>query len=322
MLNTTIVDWSGRGDTGAVVSARNALPIAEAVAAERDGVSGLLAEYGAVLFRGFDVEDANEFSNTVDQLGWRPMDYVYRSTPRSAVARNVHTATEFPANLSIPMHSENAFQRDWPMHLAFCCLQPALIGGHTPLASLDKVSHVLGETLMDEFEARRVKYVRHYQPYVDLSWETVFQTNNRDTLAAYCRANHIEHTWLANGTLRTSQVCQGTMIHPERGARVFFNQAHLFHVTSQGTDAAEAMIDLFGEEVPRNAFFGDGGEIHDVILDNIRKAFSGASFSFSWKQGDVLLIDNMRYAHGRQPFTGDRHVVVSLRDPYSAAHAR
>jgi alpha-ketoglutarate-dependent taurine dioxygenase len=36
-----------------------------------------------------------------------------------------------------------------------------------------------------------------------------------------------------------------------------------------------------------------------------------------WRQGDILLIDNMLTAHARNPFTGPRKVVVAMADPHT-----
>jgi Taurine catabolism dioxygenase TauD, TfdA family len=42
-----------------------------------------------------------------------------------------------------------------------------------------------------------------------------------------------------------------------------------------------------------------------------------------WRDGDLLLVDNVRTAHSREPFTGPREVLVGLADPVrlTAAHA-
>ena len=33
---------------------------------------------------------------------------------------------------------------------------------------------------------------------------------------------------------------------------------------------------------------------------------------FVWERGDVLLLDNMQFAHGRNRFSGSRKVVAAL----------
>ena len=34
-----------------------------------------------------------------------------------------------------------------------------------------------------------------------------------------------------------------------------------------------------------------------------------------WQAGDVMLVDNVRTAHSREPFEGPREVLVAMADP-------
>jgi alpha-ketoglutarate-dependent taurine dioxygenase len=274
-----------------------------------------LLEYGALLFRGFQVQEVSDFAQFVGVVSRDRVDYTYRSTPRTPVGERIFTATEYPATQEIPLHNENAYQREWPLKIAFCCLTPAASGGETPLAHMSRVSAQLGNELLDKFERRRVRYIRHYHSFVDLPWETVFQTRDRAEVARFCARHEIAHEWLDGEILRTVQVCQGVAYHPETRQRIFFNQAHLFHVSSLGQTQAKAMMGTFGAlRLPRHACYGDGQEISAEELLAIRSAFAKAQFQFSWQSGDVLLLDNMQYAHGRCPYKGTRRVVAALMD--------
>lgn len=303
-----------------LVTATDANPDLSALFAERaDEIKDELLERGALLFRGFAVDNVDKFSTVADRIGNARLNYTYRSTPRTSLGGNVFTATEFPQAQEIPLHCENAYQRDWPMLVAFCCLQPATFGGATPIASMRSATHAIGSSLMDEFEQRRVKYVRHYRPYVDLPWETVFQTDDKIEVAKFCDNAGIEHEWLDEETLRTGQICQGVATHPVTGEKLFFNQAHLFHVSSLGENTAQAMIEMFGaERLPRQAFFGDGADISPGVLQAVRNGLNRQAYDVVWEKGDVLLLDNMQFAHGRRTFSGPRKIAVTLSNPYSS----
>lgn len=292
--------------------------LAALIAGHKTAVEECLLEHGAVLFRGFDVASVEHFERVGDELSPRKLGYLYRSTPRSTVGKGVFTTTEYPPDQEIVLHCENAYQREWPLRVAFCCLVAPTDGGQTPIADMRRVQAAIGEELMDRFESRRVRYVRHYRPHIDIPWEVVFQTSDRAEVAAYCEAHGIEHEWLDANTLRTAQTNQGTARHPVTGERVFFNQAHLFHVSTLGAEVVTSLVNLFGRDrLPRNAYFGDGGEITLEDLERVRQAFAGASVDFAWRPGDVLLLDNMQVAHGRRPFSGPRRVVASLLDSYT-----
>lgn len=293
--------------------------LVEVLSAGREWEQSLL-ECGALLFRGFEVFDVAAFELAVEAFSPNRMAYVYRSTPRTTVGNRIFSATEYPSQLRIPLHSENAFQREWPLRIVFGCMLPASQGGETPLADVRKVTSRIQSQILDRFENRRVTYVRHYHEYVDLPWQTVFQVDNRRALSEFCLLNDIAHQWLDNDTLRTSQVAQGVATHPVTSDRLWFNQAHLFHISSIGASAARSLLDFYGaDRLPRQAYYGDGGEISKEDLDNVRQAFEAEMVVFRWETGDFLLLDNMLTAHGRAPFKGERSVIAALLEPYSPA---
>jgi alpha-ketoglutarate-dependent taurine dioxygenase len=292
-------------------------PLAAAIDAALPEIRRLLAQHGALLFRGFPVASAADFHGAVSALSDDHLKYEYRSTPRSEVTDRVVTSTSYPAALEIPLHNENSYHHQWPLTIAFCCLEPAAEGGETPIAPMRRVQAQIGTDLVDEFESRRVEYVRHYHEGVDLSWQSVFQTDSRDEVLRFCEANGIRAEWLDGKLLRTSGTVQGVARHPATGERVFFNQAHLFHVSSLGAAHAEALTAMYGRDrLPRHARFGDGGEIPEATLRHIGKAFRDNEIVFPWQRGDVMVLDNMAYAHGRRPFKGKRQVLAALMDTY------
>lgn len=287
------------------------------IVAERSSLKEKLIEHGAILFRNFSVTSAEDFDALVSQWSDDHLKYVYRSTPRSKVTEHVVTSTSYPANMEIPLHNENSYHNQWPMTVAFCCLEAASEGGQTPIASMRAVTADIGPGLMETFERRKVEYVRHYHKGVDLSWQTVFQTESREDVQAYCHGNHIACEWIHGDLLRTSSIAQGVANHPVTGEKIFFNQAHLFHVSSLGDDYSEVLISMYGmNRLPRHARFGDGGEIPDVDLRRVSDAFKKNEIAFNWQKGDVLFLDNMTYAHGRQSFKGNRKILAALMNTH------
>jgi alpha-ketoglutarate-dependent taurine dioxygenase len=278
-----------------------------------------LTEHGAVLFRDFHFDGEEEFQSIVTQLCDHTLSYVYRSTPRTQVGANVYTATEYPAHMSIPFHNETAYARDWPTRLIFYCVLPAEEGGETPIADTVKVTMRIPAEILDKFAKKRVMYVRNYGTGVDLDWPTVFQTSDKAEVEHYCTDHGIEFEWWGNGCLRTRQVCQAVASHPYTGKLIWFNQAHLFHVSSLDEKTRKSMLKIYKEsELPRNTYYGDGSPIEDTVLDQIRASYEAERVVFPWKANDVLVVDNMLVSHARNPFKGKRRVLVGMGDAYSA----
>jgi hypothetical protein len=67
-------------------------------------------------------------------------------------------------------------------------------------------------------------------------------------------------------------------------------------------------------DLPRHAYFGDGAPIPDEHMDAIRSAYEASTVRVPWEVDDLLLVDNMHVAHGRDPFTGSRKVLVGMSD--------
>jgi alpha-ketoglutarate-dependent taurine dioxygenase len=298
-----LIDWSGQ---------------------HREAVQQALTEHGAILFRGFEAEGQAEFEGVVDRLVGEKLDYVYRTTVRSQIGKGVYTATDYPPRLTIPFHNENAYQRDWPMHLAFFCAKPAEEGGETPIADTVKVTERIDRSIREEFDRRKVMYVRNYRPGVDIPWQTVFQTDNPKQLEAYCKQHDIQCEWKGKDWLQTRQICHAMATHPKTGQTVWFNQAHLFHSSNLDERTRQALLSLYGEEgLPRHAYYGDGKPIQVEALARVRDAFKAESMTFSWEVNDILMVDNMRVSHSRNPYKGTRKILVSMANPYSASkHAR
>ncbi|MER6626321.1 TauD/TfdA family dioxygenase, partial [Streptomyces sp. NPDC000931] len=166
----------------------------------------------------------------------------------------------------------------------------------------------------ERFERDGVLYVRNFVAGVDLSWQEVFQTEDRAQVEQYCEAHDIDFQWRDDGPeLTTKQRCQATVRHPGTGQPVWFNQAHLFHASALAADEQASLVDTFGaENLPRNAFYGDHSPIEPEVLDHIRDAYEQQKTAFAWQRGDIMLLDNLLFAHGRDPYEGTRKILVAM----------
>jgi len=283
----------------------------------REWLETQLLQHGGILFRNFQVGIA-EFEQLIQAISGDLLEYSYRSTPRTQVSGNIYTSTEYPAAQFIPLHNEMAYSRNWPMKIWFFCVQAAKQGGATPIADSRKVFDRIDPKIKQRFQQQQVMYVRNYGGNIDLPWQTVFQTADKSEVEKYCRQVGIEFAWGSDDRLRTRQVCQAIATHPKTGETVWFNQAHLFHISSLPPDVQQSLLTAFSEEdLPRNTYYGDGSPIENAVLDAIREIYQQESITFPWQDGDLLMLDNMLAAHGRKPFVGPRKVVVGMAEPFS-----
>lgn len=297
-----------------VLSPNGALSVGTCLAQVQARVAQAKPNYGGVLLRGFDALGAAGFDRLVNRFGQPLLTYEFGSTPRSKIEKGVYSSTEYPADQWIDQHNEQSYTLNWPASIWFYCEIAAEQGGATPVADSRRVYERLDPALRRRFADKQVMYVRNYGNGLDLPWEQVFGTDEHDKVEQYCRANRIDYEWLDDGeALRTRQVCQSELRHPLTGETVWFNQAHLFHVSNLPPAVREALLEVVEDDrLPRNTFFGDGTPIDAAMLDEIRAVYRDTMLSFDWQAADTLILDNLLMSHGRAPFAGKRRVLVAM----------
>ncbi|WP_372094845.1 TauD/TfdA family dioxygenase [Tistrella mobilis] len=272
---------------------------------------------GGLLIRGLDVADAAAFHDLARGFGHDLLTYEFGSTPRSRVGAGVYSSTEYPAHQWIPQHNEQSYTDRWAMRIWFFCDLAPTDRGETPLADARAVLARIDPAIRRRFARHGVMYVRNYGGGLDLPWQDVFGTDDPSLVERICRSRGIAWDWQDDGRLRTRQVCPSEAVHPRTGETVWFNQAHLFHVSALEPDLRDTLLAVVDEEdLPRNACYGDGSPIEDAVLDEIRAAYAAEMLCFPWMRGDVLMLDNMLMTHGRAPFSGPRRILVAMAEPW------
>lgn len=287
--------------------------LAEWIEHNLDTAYSMLTSVGGILFRGFDVSTPERFESAAKAFGHTLLPYTERTSARVEVREHVYTSTEHPSDQYIHFHNANSYSTQWPSLIWFGSIVPATAGGHTPLADCRAVLAKLGKEVVEEFRRRRVMYVRNFRPHIGLPWQVTFQTTDRQAVYRYCEKAVITIETFTEDHLRICQVRDAIAVHPVTGEEVWFNQAHLFHPTGLAADIKRVLDQTYGpRDLPRNAFFGDGGDIPEDMLAAIVEAYRSVEVSHPWLAGDFLALDNMLVAHGRTPFTGERTTLVAF----------
>jgi alpha-ketoglutarate-dependent taurine dioxygenase len=285
----------------------------------REFVEKNLSEFGGILFRGFNVGGVGEFQGFARAVSDTDLlEYRERSSPRSQVADNVYTSTDYPADQPIFLHNENSYQHTWPLKIFFFCVMAAERGGETPIADVRRIFERIDPEVRRRFVEKKWMYVRNFDDRFGLPWQTVFQTDDRHVVEDYCRRNHIIAEWRDGDRLRTRAVREVAAKHPRTGEDVWFNHATFFHVTTLEPTIRDAfLLEFKDEDLPNNTYYGDGTPIEPEVLDALRAAYRAETVAFPWQEGDILMLDNMLAAHGRAPYMGQRKILVAMTEPLS-----
>ena len=291
---------------------REDVDLAEWATTNNEFVNTNVLSHGALLFRGFDVPAVRDFERFAQTLC--PALYgEYGDLPREEMGGKVYGSTPYPADETILFHNESSHMHRWPMLIWFYCVKPSEVGGETPIVDCRKIYQALDPDLRQAFAERGLMYVRNFTPGLDVSWQQFFHTEERAVVEDYCQRAGIDFEWRSDGGLRTRQICPAIVKHPQTGEMVFFNQLQLHHVSCLAPAVRESLLSMMPEEdFPRNVYYGDGTRIEDAVMDQLLALYRQCAVTFSWQPHDIIMLNNMLVAHSRNPYVGERKIVVAL----------
>jgi alpha-ketoglutarate-dependent taurine dioxygenase len=270
------------------------------------------------LFRGFHLQSASEFERFVETVSGEVIEYNERSSPRSQITRRIYTSTDYPSDKRIFLHNEQSYNQVFPMKIFFHCMIAPEAGGATPIADTRLVFGRIDSEMRERFMKRKYMYVRNFGDGFGLRWQEAFQTDHRAEVQEYCHANHIEYEWKSGNRLRTKQVRETAIRHPKTGDWAWFNHLTFFHFSTLDREIQEEILNVFAEDdLPNNTYYGDGCSIEADVMERLRDAYEKEKVRFDWEEGDVLMLDNLLAAHGREAYTGNRCVAVGMAEPWS-----
>jgi Taurine catabolism dioxygenase TauD, TfdA family len=271
---------------------------------------------GAVLVRGFPLGNAEDFAVVRDVLVRSRAAYREKATPRHSYGDDIFSSTDLPASQEIRLHNENSYTLRFPGIVLFGCLTPPEQGGATIIGrTSDVLSRIPGE-IVRHFDETGWLLHRTYTGVLGLPWQTAFGTEDRAAVAEYCAINLITAEWDQNDTLRTVQRRASTINHPVTGQRLWFNHIAFWSEWSLDSEVRDFLIrDLGHNKLPFNTAYGDGSSITPEVVQIINRAYDDVTLREPWQAGDLLIIDNLLAAHGRETYQGNREILVAMGEP-------
>ncbi len=287
----------------------------------REFIETELLKHGAILFRGFNVDSVSEFES-IAQAICPDLFGEYGDLPRAGESGKVYASTPYPPDKAILFHNESSHLHQWPLKILFFCVQPAQKGGDTPIVDCRKAYKILNPKLREKLAQKQFLYVRNYTDILDVSWQDFFRTNDKSEVENYCSQSQIDFEWYDNNGLVTRQVRPALAVHPKTGEPVFFNQIQLHHIAYLDAEVRDSLLSTFGnKQLPRNVYYGDGSPIEDEVIAEINEVYQQSKMSFPWQQKDILMLDNMLTAHGRNSYSGSRKIVVAMGEMLKEAQS-
>lgn len=309
--------------------------------ANREWVDSMILKYGAVLFRGFDIDSAREVEADVRALEPNLSNEYRGTSPRIPQEGSdfVFSAAEVPSHFPIAQHLEMSFLPAPPRRLFFSALQAPTSkkGGETALTDFRKVYRDMPVKLREKLEKKKIRYSRkHYEKgfrpaflTTDITslegWSNVFNTKNKTKVEEICEKENLPMRWA--GRKKNKFVSEYTsepfQLHPDTREPAWFNHAQVFHWSTfpaellfafQRTRDVRFLLRslstfcvsfltyvVLRRRVALQVSYGDGTPISFREMGQIRKTIHRNMVFNQWQKGDLLMIDNFSTSHGREP---------------------
>lgn len=294
-------------------------------AAHRPEIDRLTTEVGAVVLRGFPIDDTADFDALVAGYPTPSFGYAGGATPRASIAGRVYEATQAPPNLRMRLHQEMAYLPNYPARVAFYCKTPSETGGETIIGDMRQVDRAIRPEFRAKVKELGVFYGRNFKApgwscgdeILDRfhnPWTQAFATTDPRKAEADCEAMGLGWEWI-DGSLSTYYRSRGFVDHPRTGQEIWFNQiaTQSSTVRNLGTEKVLYYQEFYGDRPrPWDTRYGDRTPIDPADIDGLYDAYDAAVVAFRWQHGDVMFLDNVNTAHGRNRYTGVRDVQVAL----------
>jgi len=287
----------------------------------RSVLDNLTHRAGVILLRDLPIKTPNDFQSICRAIRPQLRKYSGGDSPRTSLTEFVYTSTEYQSGLEVLLHNELSYAGWSPDRVFFGCLQPAATGGETHVADGREIYRRLDPKIRKDFENKGVTYIQHLRDRSvsgpGKSWQETFESTRREQAENYLKTSKMGFEWTADG-IKTHAFHQAILKHSVTKEKCWHNQADQWH------RLLPSVKDSVGEEITKpqstpnatafsnHVVFGDGSEINPNDLLRIRAVSRSCEVLFAWKEGDVMIIDNVMAMHGRKPFTGLRQTVVAM----------
>jgi alpha-ketoglutarate-dependent taurine dioxygenase len=244
-----------------------------------DTIVGLYKRHGALLLRGFatDLDRFRRFAET------HCIAAAFNDSRGRATLDETHAIQSVNRGVApFPLHPELSREPWKPDVCFFACLNPPSGGGATTVCDgVEIVRHLPPETRR-AFEGRRLLYA---QPAIAEELDYWLGTPSpTDAQLAGPPAGCPYFFWRAPGMI-VRAFTRPALHRPMFADAPAFGNFLLFARYCLGTDAFP--------------LFEDGSPVPDSLLAIVKSVSDGLSAAIAWQKGDLLMIDNSRFMHGR-----------------------
>ncbi|MBW4630841.1 MAG: TauD/TfdA family dioxygenase [Iphinoe sp. HA4291-MV1] len=250
----------------------------------------LFKSYGLLLFRGFSVNN-EQMQAFAEQFSSR---FVLDKDRPIVNLKNRFVTLVDPGMHYVSPHCENANSPFSPDVVWFCCAVPASQGGETLIWDGGRVWEELSEDLKQLFISQKIRFVQKF-PAAD--WKRFLGSGSTiaDVKRTLDNLKGVNYQINSDQSVSLEYVCSAVV------------------KTKYGNQDAFANSLISEYKNPRGMVtFEDGSPIPVAVINQIQEVMNRLTEVITWQPGDLVMIDNSRFLHGRRSFTDTRRRIFSL----------
>lgn len=255
-------------------------------------------QHGAILFRGFgfELETLNAFTH---QFCSR---FVFNaSAGRDVISSDGATQTVNLGNSAFPLHPELS-RVPWRPDIAwFACVEPPAAAGETLVCDGSAIADQLPAPIRDAVADRNLLYKEHTAVEVFTDWLGL-PPPDEAMLARLSERSPFRFT-MEDGAIYRSFFAP-------------FLQQPLF--SDRRAFANFLLFARLGLKNPYFPTYGDGSVIPDTVVEEIATVSARLTLAHRWQMGDILMLDNSRFMHGRNQVHDPSKRVIWTQFGYSS----
>lgn len=272
----------------------------------------------AVLFRKLPINTLEDFTKWLKGLKFDYVPYVEPTGLTPQISEYVRMGSGDSAKYTIEPHNENAYMSKYSKIFTVYVFQKARRGGETGIVDNREIATKLDPGFVEKCEKKQIRYWQHlpdeksdHPSKAYKSWQRQFATNDQQVVEENLKSRGYSFEWESRN-LFTWKNLSPFICHPKTNERLWFNQLAVNHCSYLQAMPLFNDTSLPNKEYSFHSTFGDGEEIEQDLIDEVRRVKWQSAVGFEWQKGDVLFMDNLIMQHSRLSFEGERKVWISL----------
>lgn len=277
----------------------------------------LIEEQGVLVLRGFPLQTSADFGKLGAAFPAFDGNYQGGAAARRSLDKGVYEATQRTGDQTIQIHQEMFYVRDYPPRIAFFARKVAESGGETTIADMAKVTGNLPPAIRAKLEDKGVLNIRNFFPPSGSTvetrlmdrrgWDFAFYTDSREEVDDVCSKRGMEPHWHDDNSLTVFSRLPAFVVHPTTGQEFYRTALHAnARIRAERETNQEAKQLHASQKIPSDMVLGDGEPLTDEEERALAKVVEDATIFWKWRNGDVMILDNLQIGHGRNPFVGER----------------